>query len=36
MGLPTTKNLFQTKSLKKNGSGPLSEFKELGRSPETR
>ena len=35
-GHPTKQNLFQTKTLKKQGSGPLNDFKELNKSPEIR
>ena len=34
--LPAKQNLFQTKTIKKQGSGPLQEFKDIGKSPEIR
>jgi len=35
-GHSTKQNLFQTKTLKKQGSGPLADFKESFKSPDVR
>ena len=35
-GHPVKQNLFQTKTLKKQGSGPLNDFKEFHKSPDVR